>query len=106
MSVSACSLTVHAAFSLFFLYLSAAGQASAKKTSHGERVFHDRCQNCHTTSADRTVGPGMKGILKSGRLSEDAVRRTIKEGKDLMPPFDTRLSAKDLNDLIKYLKTL
>jgi len=90
----------------FFLCFSVLGRAGVKETSHGKRIFHDRCQSCHTTSADRTVGPGLKGILKSGRLSEDAVRRTIKEGKDLMPPFDTRLSAKELNDLIKYLRTL
>jgi len=39
-------------------------------------------------------------------LSESQMRRIISDGKNTMPPFNRRLTAKELDRLIEYLKTL
>ena len=85
----------------------------------GQKVFEQQCTLCHY--ADQTknkIGPGLKGILKNKELpfshkpaTEANVREQIlkgnPQGKPMpMPPFEGKLSAKDMANLVAYMKTL
>lgn len=85
----------------------------------GQKIFDQQCALCHF--ADQTknkIGPGMKGILKNKQLPfsyKPATVATVREqiekgnpqGKPMpMPSFAGKLSAKEMNSLIAYLKTL
>jgi mono/diheme cytochrome c family protein len=75
---------------------------------NGELVFASNCASCHDVHSRTTlVGPGLKGYYASRRsASEDnAVRKTIIDGKGSMPGFPS-LSSSEVSDLVSYLKTL
>ena len=70
------------------------------------RTYEARCIGCHRIRGNTSAGPTMTGILRSHRLSELEARQVIREGKDMMPAFGGRLTSKELNDLVNYLKTI
>ncbi|TAM79218.1 MAG: cytochrome c [Acidobacteria bacterium] len=85
----------------------------------GQKVFAQQCALCHY--ADQTknkIGPGLKGILKNKELPfshkpatvanvREQIEKGNPQGKPMpMPPFAGKISAKDLNNLVDYLKTL
>jgi mono/diheme cytochrome c family protein len=85
----------------------------------GQKIFEQQCTMCHY--ADQTknkIGPGMKGVMKNKELPSSHkpatvanVREQIEKGNPKgkpmpMPPFADKLSAKDMSNLIAYLKTL
>ena len=94
--------------------LSAAGRQDAKgagDATKGKDVF-EQCAMCHNAdSAEKKIGPGLKGLFKHDKLTngkkvtEESVRAIIDEGGNGMPSFaDTPKEDKD--NLIAYLKTL
>jgi mono/diheme cytochrome c family protein len=85
----------------------------------GQKIFEQQCALCHyADQAKNKIGPGLKGILKNKELpfshksaTEANVREQIlkgnPQGKPMpMPPFEGKLSAKDMSSLIAYMKTL
>ena len=85
----------------------------------GQKMFEQQCALCHyADQAKNKIGPGLKGILKNKELpfshkpaTEANVREQIlkgnAQGKPMpMPPFEGKLSAKDMTNLIAYMKTL
>jgi mono/diheme cytochrome c family protein len=84
----------------------AAAAAPPTGTAPGERIYRARCRGCHEATGAKSTGPALKGILKPGRRPEAEVRRIITEGKEMMPAFRGRLTPKDLDDLIGFLRTL
>ena len=44
--------------------------------------------------------------MSSKGFSESQMRKIISDGKNTMPPFSRRITAKELDKLIEYLKTL
>lgn len=85
----------------------------------GRKLYKAHCALCHfADAAILKVGPGMKGLFKQQKLplsgltlSEENVRQRIEEGnpdpqKPLMPAYRDILTAKEMDDLIAYLKTL
>jgi cytochrome c5 len=91
--------------------MSAPGAAGAQ--SRGEQVFSSTCTFCHfTDTTERKVGPGLMGLFRRERLpvsgdrvSDDRVRRQIRQGSGAMPPHG-HLGAADVEALVMYLKTL
>ena len=81
---------------------------------NGAALFKSNCRMCHApASTDAGIGPGLKGLFKTEKLpaskrpaTEANVRKQILEGGNGMPPFEGRLSAAEVDDLIAYLKTL
>ena len=78
----------------------------------GKTVF-ERCAVCHNAdSAEKKMGPGMKGLYKKDKMADgkkptDAtVRSKIDEGGGGMPSYKDSLSDQEKDDLIAYLKTL
>jgi cytochrome c len=98
--------------------------------AHGEQVFNQGCQNCHTTTTEMKIGPGLAGLFEPGGpelppgvdyggnlpngepITEENVKAWIRTGGQgeigAMPPNGgiSNLTERDLDDLVAYLKTL
>lgn len=84
----------------------------ANAAPDGRRIFQ-QCTGCHNAETrDKKVGPSLKGLFKRHELlngtpvSERSVRLRITAGGDGMPSYERTLSAKELDQLIEYLRTL
>ncbi len=78
----------------------------------GKEVF-EQCSVCHNAdSAEKKMGPGLKGEFKKDKMvngkapSEANVRALINAGGNGMPAYNDMLTDAEKNDLIAYLKTL
>ncbi len=88
----------------------AAGGADANA---GKEVFTRNCAMCHNaTSNAKKVGPGLKGVFHTAKMSngkaptDENVRAIIEDGAKGMPPYKSKLSKEQVDNLIAYLKTL
>ena len=108
MKKSILTLTFALAFGSLALY----GQKKGD-VAKGKEVF-DQCSVCHNAdSAERKMGPGLKGLYKkakldsTGKAPNDAnVLEKINGGGNGMPSYKDVLSDQERTDLIAYLKTL
>ena len=78
----------------------------------GKEVF-EQCSVCHNSdSAEKKMGPGLKGEFKKDKMTngkapnEANVRALINAGGNGMPAYNDMLTDAEKNDLIAYLKTL
>lgn len=78
----------------------------------GKEVF-EQCSVCHNSdSAEKKMGPGLKGEFKKDKMAngkaptEANVRALINAGGNGMPAYNDMLTDVEKNDLIAYLKTL
>jgi cytochrome c len=83
-----------------------------KSTPTGRRLF-EQCIGCHSAgTGEKRVGPSLKGLFRRSQLvngtpaNEQSIRLKIKNGGDGMPSYEQTLSAKELDQLIEYLKSL
>lgn len=53
----------------------------------GKKLFEKNCIQCHTTTNERSVGPGLKGVLERRRI--DWVRAFIQNSQKLIASGDT-----------------
>ena len=79
--------------------------------SNGERRFQ-QCSGCHSVdTSEKRAGPSLKGLFHKHELAngtpanERSIRRKIRNGGDGMPAYERIFSAKELDDLIAYLKS-
>jgi mono/diheme cytochrome c family protein len=88
---------------------------NAQAADQGSHLFKNKgCAQCHVTdSAQKGIGPSLKGLFKrkgnlvSGRpVTEKNVREQIKTPYKNMPPFKDRLNKNELDQLVGYLTTL
>jgi len=86
---------------------------SAAEISRGKEIFTTNCAPCHENSSISlpTPPPKLDGLfrkptLPSGAPATDAqVRKTITEGRGIMPEFGQSLQPDELDALIAYLHT-
>jgi len=79
----------------------------------GASLFQRHCSSCHfADSEERNIGPGLKGLLKKGKLPHSGRAATIENVKQkllrpilTMPSF-AKLPMQDLDDLLAFLETL
>lgn len=79
--------------------------------SRGQAVYERNCKPCHedTTLELRTKPPNLNGLFAKKALpsgapaTDEQVRRTIQQGRGIMPPFAQVLDKENLDDLIAYL---
>ncbi len=97
--------------------LAAPGIAAQKGNKAGDaakgKVIFQQCSMCHNpNSADKKIGPGLKGLFHRAKLSsgkkptDESVLATINQGGAGMPAYANMLSAQEKQDLLAYLKTL
>jgi len=89
-----------------------AGQNLTEQQMRGEKLFMQSCSICHLGRKMKngnppTVAPDLAGLFKAAKPEEEkALREHIMVGTPLMPGFQYKLNAKDLDDLVAFLKTL
>lgn len=90
------------------------GGGSSGAVARGKTLFQQKCAMCHyDTSAQKKIGPGLKGISKRGaftvngnKITDDSLKNWIENGDQLMPPFKDTLEAGQIKDVIAYVKSL
>jgi mono/diheme cytochrome c family protein len=97
---------------VFGLPLTHAQVSSSRGTAEGERIFQ-QCSGCHGERVrENKAGPSLKGLFQKRRLlngspaTEQNVRLRIRKGGDGLPSYAQVLSAKELDQLIAYLRKL
>ena len=75
-------------------------------SEHGQTLFQKDCAGCHLPRIGQTTYvPSLTRYFdKKPRPTERQTRRTILYGGQYMPPFRTRLSSHDIDDLMAYLR--
>jgi cytochrome c len=78
-----------------------------------QAIFAQRCAMCHNAHSTETkVGPGLKGLYKKAKLvngkkvTDQDLRQFFQESHSGMPSFANILTAKEVTEVIAYLKTL
>ena len=79
----------------------------------GKKLFDGKCGFCHkTNSTEKTIGPGLKGIMKGDKVLVSNKPATpanivdqLKNPYKNMPSF-TSLSEEEILNVIAYLNTL
>jgi len=92
----------------------AASTKSSGSAAKGKEVFDQKCSICHfADSANRKIGPGLKGMYKRGifsvnknKITDQSLTTWIENGDSLMPPFKDVIDAQQIKDVIAYLKTI
>ncbi|MCK5505708.1 MAG: c-type cytochrome [Thermodesulfovibrionia bacterium] len=88
--------------------------ASISFAGGGEKVFKKKCKGCHTTTAKKKMGPGLKGVFGkestiAGTLDDAGLTAWLKDPKAVnkktkMP--NPKLKDDQIASVIEYLKTL
>jgi cytochrome c2 len=91
---------------------SVSAQDKKGDAAKGKDVF-EQCSVCHNAdSAEKKMGPGLKGLFKNAKMAngkaptEANVKAKINEGGNGMPAYADMLTDQEKADLIAYLKTL
>lgn len=83
--------------------------------NQGKALYVEKgCVHCHYTDSKETkIAPGLKGLFSrdilpaSGRAAtEGNVRQQLRKPCKSMPSFADRLTEREMDELIAYLKTL
>ena len=90
---------------LFLFTLCLTPAWSEPKTRSGAELFKVYCLKCHTTSRNYSIGPNLWHVMHSGRMTEQQFREVVMKGRNTMPAFERRLTGKELDRLVAYLKT-
>lgn len=88
-------------------------RTDAESISKGRELFNSKCAFCHDPNSTNTiVGPGLKGILKRGKLpiskrpaTPENIIWQLKEPYKDMPSF-SYLSTEEMESIIAYLNTI
>ena len=76
----------------------------SKDSGTGAHLFKIYCTKCHSTSEQAGIGPGLRHISK--RMNQRQLSLLLRNGKDTMPPFGTKLTSAQIKDLVDFLKNL
>jgi quinoprotein glucose dehydrogenase len=68
----------------------------------GRAVYEQNCQVCHGAELQGDRGPAINTVVS--RIGEEATLNTIKQGRGMMPPFNS-LPADSVNFLMSFLKS-
>lgn len=89
------------------LCLAFAGAAGAADIVRGGQTYALHCASCHGP-AGQGVFPGAPKFQRGERLlqSDLALLKSVRSGKNAMPPFMGVLRDREILDVIAYLRTL
>lgn len=91
-----------------------AAKGSDEAVQRGKVLFDKKCAVCHYATSDaKKIGPGLQGLNKRGtfstngnKVTDDSLKTWIEDGSSLMPPFKDVLTADEMRDIIRYVRTL
>ena len=87
-------------------------QTNAGDVSRGKNIFVKYCSGCHGTEGKgdgyRLLGPSPANLVAPAteERSDQDLLRTIHEGKPNMPSWKNRLSQKDSEDVLAFIRSL
>ena len=92
----------------------AASHGSSGSAAKGKEGFDKKCAVCHYANSDaKKIGPGLQGLNKRGtfsvngnKVTDDSLKTWIENGSSIMPPFKDVLTAEEIHDLVRYVRTL
>jgi|ERR1041385_2353881 mono/diheme cytochrome c family protein len=97
----------------FAVVLIASCDRNATPVERGASTFRKTCAGCHGMDARGTHPPGFKTPPRNltdpelqTRLSDAAIKETIVYGKGQMPNFGALLSDQQIDDLVRYIRSL
>jgi cytochrome c6 len=75
---------------------------------NGAVLFREDCARCHVQKAGHAdPAPALTGYFeRKPQPTMQQVKDMIRNGKRAMPPFGERLSSREIDDVIAYLRTL
>ena len=116
-TVRTLSFPLFLTYGLIFPLLSYAGDAML-----GEELFKKKCRQCHKTTEQVLIGPGLKDVTKRRSIewiekwlidpkkilnSDDPIAQELKKNfKRVMPKIPEMSTDENRKDIIEYLKTL
>lgn len=74
---------------------------TATETSLGEHLFAQNCASCHGLAGGGGIGPRLAGNPSAG--DPEVVRRTVINGRGMMPGFGDRFDEGELEALTRYV---
>ena len=91
-----------------------AKKATDESVERGKTLFEKKCAVCHYANSDaKKIGPGLQGLNKRGtfsvngnKVTDDSLKTWIENGSSIMPPFKDVLTAEEIHDLVRYVRTL
>ncbi len=109
-------------FSVFFICSSISVSFAYGDASVGEKLFMKKCKQCHKTTEQVLIGPGLKDVTKRRSIewiekwlidpkkvldSNDPIAQELKKNfKRVMPKIPEMSTDENRKDIIEYLKTL
>ncbi len=78
----------------------------------GGDLFKAKCAACHGANGagDTTMGKNLKlkdlGSAEVQKMSDEEIANTISKGKNKMPAYDGKLTKEQINDLVKFIRSL
>ncbi len=91
---------------LIALTLSFSPPALAGDTVNGTKIFSVQCAGCHMNGGNivrRGKTLKKKALQRNGLDSKDAIASLVTNGKNNMPAYKDRLSAKEIEDVSTYV---
>ncbi|MBL8488073.1 MAG: cytochrome c [Rhodocyclaceae bacterium] len=85
----------------------AATQAQAIDLGRGQRLYNLHCASCHGVTG-LPVLPEVPSFAMRERLDQPdmMLMRSVKTGKNIMPPFLGLLKDPEIIDILQYIRTL
>ena len=109
-------------FSVFIIWGSISASFAYGDASVGEKLFMKKCKQCHKTTEQLLIGPGLKDVTKRRSIdwlnkwlknpkmmleSDDPIAQELKKNfKRTMPNIPEMADDKNRKNIIEYLKTL
>ena len=89
------------------------GAELSAQQAQGKQIFTSTCGPCHDTNEIPlpTKPPKLDGLFHKATLpsgapaTDDQVRKTITEGRGVMPPFGAALKSGEIDAILAYLHT-
>ena len=92
----------------------ALAQAIGANLTKGKNIYADKCLKCHGKEG-RGDGPKAEDLekkpadytdkAKMSKLTDADLKKAVKEGKEAMPAYGKKLSDKDIDNVIAYIRT-
>ncbi len=100
-------LTIVAGYSLLMFGLALAQTPQSDSGLTANPVYTKNCAKCHGKTAEghHFGGPSLTSA-KAAAVSADDLRKIITDGKGHMPKYGGKLSAEEIDTLVKQIETL
>jgi len=70
----------------------------------GKDIYENKCTRCHGPDGTRGL-LGAKNLQQS-LLTDSAITHIVMRGKKFMPAYKSKLTAKEIEDVMFYIKSL